>query len=117
MLRYIRARYGQGSYDTLRYYRVDSPMRENIPGSLTPGSPISYFGSLSDYAAVVYGRGAAMLLALEEWLPGGADAFLRAYAERFAFQLVTRAQFEAFLNDFAGKDASPLLLDYLDTAH
>ncbi len=115
MLRYVRARYGQGSYETLKYYRADAPMRESIPGSLTPGTPIDCFGSLRDYAAVVYGRGAALMLALDEALPGGADAFLRAYAEEFAWQTVSRARFEDFLNRYSGMDLSPLLLDYLDT--
>lgn len=115
-LAYARRRYGQGSYDTLKYYRVDAPMRENIPGGLTPGSPIDYFGTLNDYSAVVYGRGAALLIALDELLPQGVDPFLRAYAEKYAFSYATRAEFEAFLNEYAGMDLSPLLLDYLDTA-
>ncbi|MBQ9265111.1 MAG: M1 family metallopeptidase [Clostridia bacterium] len=117
MLRYVRARYGQSSFDSLKYYQVDAPMMERIPGSLTPGSPIDYFGSLTDYSAIVYGRGAALLLALEEMLPQGIDAFLAAYADRFAYQFVSRAEFESFLNTWAGADCSPLLLDYLDTAH
>ena len=115
MLRYVRARYGQGSYETLKYYRVDSPMREKLPGSLTPGSPIDYFGSLTDYRTVVYGRGAALLLALDELLPGGADGFLKAYGTEFAFRFATRADFEECLNRYAKMDLSPLLLDYLDT--
>lgn len=115
MLRYVRENYGQYSFDSLRHYRVDLPMRENIPGSLTPGSPIDYFGTLADYSAIVYGRGAALLLALDEMLPGGVDAFLRSYAEEFAFQFVTRAAFEAYLNGYASMDFMPLLIDYLDT--
>ena len=114
-LRYAKARYGAGSYETLKFLRVDAPMRERIPGSLTPGSPIDYFSSLNDYAAVVYGRGAALLLALDEMLPGGADGFLRAYAERFAFRLVSREDFEVFLNEYGGMDLKPLVTDYLDT--
>ena len=116
MLRYVRRRYGQGSFETLKYYQVDAPMRESIPGSLTPGSPIDYFSTLSDYSAIVYGRGAALLLALDEMLPGGTDAFLKAYVSRFAFQFVTRTEFEAFLREYAQMDLTPLLLDYLDTA-
>ena len=115
MLRYVRARYGQGSYETLKYYRADAPMREKLPGSLTPGSPIDYFGNLTDYRTVVYGRGAALLLALDELLPGGADGFLKAYAEEFAFRFATWADFEESLNRYAKMDLSPLLLDYLDT--
>lgn len=116
MLRYVRARYGQGSYETLKYYRVDAPMRERLAGSLTPGSPIDYFGSLEDYRTVVYGRGAALLLALDELLPGGVDGFLRAYAEEYAFRFAERKDFEECLFRYAGMDLKPLLLDYLDTA-
>ena len=115
MLRYVRARYGQGSFETLKYYRVDAPMREKIPGGLTPASPVDYFGSLADYRAVVYGRGAALLLALNELLPDGADGFLRAYADEYAFRYASRADFEECLNRYAGMDLNPLLLDYLDT--
>ncbi len=115
MLRYVQKRYGQSSFDALRYYRVDAAIMESIPGGLTPGAPISYFNDLHDYRTVVYGRGAALLLALDEFLPGGTDAFLRDYAERFSYQLISRADFEEFLNRYAGLDASPLLLDYLDT--
>ncbi len=116
MLRYVQKRYGAGSFDTLKYYRVDAPMQEKLPGSLTPGSPIDYFGNLSDYSTAVYGRGAALLLTLDEMLPKGTDDFLKAYAEEFAFGFVTRAQFEDFLNRYADMDLHPLLLDYLDTA-
>ncbi len=115
MLRYVRARYGQGSYETLKYYRVDAPMREKLPGTLTPGSPIDYFGSLEDYRTVVYGRGAALVLGLDELLPGGVDGFLKAYAEEFAFRFATRADFEECLNRYAKMDLGPLLVDYLDT--
>lgn len=115
MLRYVKARYGQGSYESLKYFRVDAPMRESVAGSLTPGSPISYFGNLTDYATVVYGRGAALLLALDTLLPGGVDGFLRQYAETFAFSYASRTDFESCLHAYAGMDLSPLLLDYLDT--
>ncbi len=115
MLRYVRKRYGQGSFESLKSYRVDAAMQENVPGTLTPGSPIDYFGSFTDYRTVVYGRGAALLLALNDLLPGGTDGFLRAYAGEFAYRYVSRAEFEDFLNRYAGMDLHPLLLDYLDT--
>lgn len=115
MLRYVQKRYGQGSFESLKYFRVDAPMQEQLLGSLTPASPLSYFGSLNDYAAVVYGRGSAMMLALDELLPQGVDAFLRHYVEAFSFSYATRTDFEETLNAFAGMDVSPLLLDYLDT--
>ena len=115
VLRYVQKRYGQSSFETLKYYRVDAPMMESIPGSLTPGSPISYYNNYQDYRTIVYGRGAALLLALNEFLSDGTDAFLKAYVKEYAFQYITRKQFEGFLNQYSGQDVSPLLLDYLDT--
>lgn len=115
MLRYVRQRYGQGSFESLKSYRVDAAMQEHVPGTLTPGSPIDYFGNLTDYRTVVYGRGAALLLALDALLPGGTDGFLRAYAGEFAYGFVSRKEFEDFLNRYAGMDLHPLLVDYLDT--
>lgn len=115
LLRYVEKRYGKGSFENLKYFRVDSPMRERISGGLTPGSPIDYFASLSDYKSVVYGRGAALMLALDQFLPDGVDAFLHSYVEQYAFRVASRADFEQALNAFSGQDLSPLVTDYLDT--
>lgn len=115
MLRYVKARYGPGSFDTLKAYRVDAPMRDFSADALTPGSPIGYFSSLTDYATVVYGRGAAYFLALDEIVPGGLDGFLRSYADDFAFGFASRADFEDALNRYADADLTPLTVDYLDT--
>lgn len=115
MLSYVRKRYGQSAFETLYYYRAEMPMRENIAGNLTPGSPVSCFSSLSDYRSVVYGRGAALLNALDTLLPDGVNAFLKEYCERNAFRNASRGAFEELLNARAGMDVSPLVLDYIDT--
>ena len=57
----------------------------------------------------------ALLLALDELLPGGVDGFLKAYGSEFAFRFATRADFEENLNRYAKMDLGPLLVDYLDT--
>ena len=114
MLRYVKARYGQSAYENLLWSRIHAPMQENILSPVTPGSPIDYFGSYSDYSAVVYGRGAALLLAIEE-MTGKADDFLCAYCDRFAFRLAKPEDFTLCLNEWSGMDLSPLILDYIDT--
>ncbi len=114
-LRYVRARYGASAYETLLSERVHAPMRESIPDGATPGSPIDWFSSLAEYQSVVYGRGAALIVALDTLLPGGADAFLKAYCERFAFGFAARADFEALALTVCGVDITPLTSDYLDT--
>ena len=115
LLRYTEINYGQEAFRNLRYYRADAPMMERIPGGLTPATPIDYFTSLTDYKTIVYGRGASLLLALDMFVPGGMDAFLKSYAAEYAFSIAGRKDFETSLNTFAGKDVTPLLLDYLDT--
>lgn len=114
MLRYVKARYGQAAYESLKYSHVDAPMQEKILSPVTPGSPIDYFGNYSDYAAVVYGRGAALMVAIEE-MTGRADDFLRAYCEQYAFGYISQKDFQSFLNAWSGMDLSPLILDYIDT--
>jgi len=114
LLRYVRSVYGQSAYENLVLTRVDAPMKERIPQRVTPGSPISYFGSLDVYSAVVYGRGAALLLAVEE-MTGKTDAFLKAYCDAFAFQIASREDFITLLNRVTQEDMEPLAADYLDT--
>ena len=114
MLRYVKTRYGISAYNHLVASRIDAPMQENILSPVTPGSPIDYFGDFSTYSAVVYGRGAALMQAVEE-MTGSADAFLRAYCDQFAFSFASREDFTRCLNDWSGKDLSPLILDYIDT--
>lgn len=115
MLRFIEKRHGKTAAENLRYYRVDAPMQERIPGGLTPASPLSYFSSLRDYRTIVYGRGAALLYGLDAFLPEGTDAFLKAYVEKYAFRIATRSDFEQTLHACAQMDATPLVQDYLDT--
>lgn len=115
LLRYVERQYGMEAFNNLRYYRADAPMMERIPGGLTPATPIDSFSSLADYRTIVYGRGASLLLALDMFVPGGADAFLKSYAAEYAFNIAGRTDFENSLNAFARKDVSPLVQDYLDT--
>jgi hypothetical protein len=115
LLSYWGARYGEAARDELRAARADSAMRVTIPRGVTPGSPLDYFGDWSEYRVVVNGRGAAALCALDTAMGGTLDAFLRQYAETYAFGNATRADFETLLRAYTGEDWSPLLSDYLDT--
>lgn len=115
LLSYWGARYGQAAREELRYARAETAMRVTIPQGVTPGSPLDYFGDISEYRVVVYGRGAAALWALDTAMGGKLDAFLRHYRDTFAFRIATRADFEALLRAYTGEDWSPLLSDYLDT--
>ena len=114
MLRYALDRYGKSAYENLRITRADAPMRERIPQRVSPATPISGFGSLDVYSAVVYGRGCAFLLAADE-MSGKIDAFLREYCDRYAFSIASRQDFADLLNDVTGEDLEPLMADYLDT--
>ncbi|MBR1606808.1 MAG: M1 family metallopeptidase [Clostridia bacterium] len=114
MLRYARQVYGQNAYENLVITRVKAPMQERIPQPVTPATPITDFGSPDVYFSVVYGRGAAFLLAVEE-MTGRLDAFLRQYCDTCAFFLASRQDFVKLLREVTGEDLEPLMLDYLDT--
>lgn len=114
MLCYAQEVYGQSAYENLLVTRVNAPMQERIAAHLTPGSPIDYFASFNDYTSVVYGRGAALMIAIND-MTGKADAFLKAYCDAFAFKIASRADFEQTLLLVTGEDLTPLLIDYLDT--
>ena len=114
-LRYVRAAYGQGAYENLRALRLDAAMRESIRQGITPASPLSHFQSYQEYTVVVYGRGAAMMEAIE-LDTGKADDFLKAYCQQYAFHLATRQDFEILLCSFMAKNLAPLVRDYLDTS-
>ena len=97
--------------------RMESALRVTVSQGVTPGAPLDVFSSWSEYEQVVLHRGAAGLCALDRTVSGGIGAFLRDYYATYAFQRASRQDFEAFLNRWSGLDCSPLLLDYLDTAH
>ena len=115
LLDYWETRYGRDARDALQYALVDTAMRVTIPEGVTPGSPVDYFGDLAEYGLVVYNRGAAALCALNTAMEGKLDGFLSSYYDTYAFQLVSRVEFEALLQSYTGEDWSPLLSDYLDT--
>ena len=54
MLSCMEALHGSDYKQHLIRNRVEASQQENILSSVTPGSPIDYFSSLNDYAAVVY---------------------------------------------------------------
>ena len=91
-------------------------MRITLLEGITPGSPIDYFASLSEYNVVTRQRGAALMLALENYLgKDGLDSFLAAFQGTYRFRIATRRNMEELLGRTAGQDLSALFLDYLDT--
>lgn len=113
-LAYVRDTYGATAFEQLKFLMADSPMRENIREDITPGSPLDRFYTLEEYSTVVYGRGLALMLALETDMD--LKAFLQNYCKQFAFSTATRQDFERLLQQSAGWDTWPLMMDYLDTA-
>lgn len=113
-LRYIQSVYGQAAFEQLEFLMAQSPMRENIRPEITPGSPLDRFYTMQEYSTVVYGRGLALMLALDTDMD--LNAFLQSYVEKYAFSFASREDFEALLKETAGWDTAPLMTDYLDTA-
>ncbi len=115
LLNYVEKYYGERAWGDMAFQRIETAMRVTIPQGVTPGSPIDYFGSLSEYSLVVYRRGAALMLALETAMGDTFQDFLRVYYEKFAFKLASRSDFEETLQAVSGQDWSALTVDYLDT--
>ena len=115
LLDYAEDYYGPAQRETLTFSRIETAQRITIPGSVTPGSPLFYFESQSQYLHVVRHRGAALFCALNEALEHRLDDFLRAYYDKYRFSRASREDLEALLKTFSGEDWSPLFVDYLDT--
>lgn len=115
MLRYYLKTRGRDAYDAMYALYADAPMRERIADGVTPATPVDRFSDLNKYTAVVYGRGAAMLDALDIATGGGMEGFLRAYCRTFAYARASREDFAALLRAHTGQDLSALMMDYLDT--
>ena len=73
---------------------VDTAMRLTLSQSVTPGSPVDYFGDWTEFRLVVSNRGAAALCALDTAMGGTLDEFLKRYYDTYAFALVSRQSFE-----------------------
>ncbi len=114
LLIYAEAHYGLSERNDLEQSRMESALRVTVPQGVTPGAPLDYFASMSEYRLVVYDRGAACLCALDRTVP--LDEFLRDYYQNYAFKRASRAEFEKQLFESTGEDLSPLMRDYLDTA-
>lgn len=115
MLEYLEDRHGLARREEYEQRELESALRVTVPRGVTPGAPLDRFSSMSEYALVVYDRGAAMFCALDRMLDSGLDDFLRAYYERYAFGRATREDFESLLAETTGEDLTPLIRDYLDT--
>lgn len=108
--------YGPDERERVAFERFETALRITIPRGVTPGSPIDYFGDLTEYNQVVRQRGAAMWMALETHLGKDAlDAMLRDYQAQYRFRIATREDLTEVINRHAGHDLSGLMLDYLDT--
>ncbi|MHC1785681.1 MAG: M1 family metallopeptidase [Christensenellales bacterium] len=114
-LRFVRASYGEAAYRDLKALRIDAPLQESHRSGITAGSPGARFMDYGEYVSLVYGKGAALMEAID-LDTGRLDEFLRAYCEQFRFGPATRQDFESALNRFMGRDLSPLVGDYLDVS-
>ena len=114
-LEYYESTHGRAARDELEQTKVEYAMRATVAGSVSPGAPVTYFESMSQYSLVVYDRGTALFCALDKLLNGKLDAALSQYYRKYAFARATRQDFETLVYDATGEDVAPLMLDYLDT--
>ena len=114
-LRYARETGGADAEERLRRLWVELPMRENLHAAVTPGTPADGFPDLTTFRAVMDGRACAFLYALDELTHGGLDALLGRLVQENAFQRVGRDTLLRAVYDACGRDAAPLMADWLDT--
>lgn len=115
LLEYVGATYGKVAREELRQSRVESSMRVTVAGQATPGAPLDYFETNTDYMVLVYGRATSMLCAMDDWTGGKLHDALRQYTQNYAFAIATREDFTRLVNETTGLDMEPLMIDYLDT--
>lgn len=115
LLEYVGDKYGKNAREDLRQSRVETAMRVTVAGQATPGAPLDYFETNTDYMVLVYGRATSMLCAMDDWVNGRLEEVLRQYAETYAFSIADRVDFTRLLQERTGKDMEPLMIDYLDT--
>ena len=114
LLLYAQERYGMAERNDLEQSRMESALRVTVPPGVSPGAPLDYFASMSEYKLLVYDRGAACLCAIDRTV--SLDRFLRDYYGAYAFSRAARADFEQQLFASTGEDMIPLMRDYLDTS-
>lgn len=116
LMDYIGQVYGASTRKNAAFDRIETAMRITIPRGVTPGSPIDYFQDLTEYSQVVYRRGAALWMALENLMGKEAlNAALQAYVQEYRFSLASREDLTQLLSQYAKQDLTPLMEDYLDT--
>lgn len=115
LLEYAGDKYGKAAREELRQSRVETAMRVTVAGQATPGAPLDYFETNTDYMVLVYGRATSLLCAMDDWLGGKLWHALRQYAQTYAFSIADRDDFTRFLLEETGMDMEPLMIDYLDT--
>jgi aminopeptidase N len=115
LLCYVQDRYGDRAREELRQTLIEPAMRITVAGQATPGAPLDYFETATDYSVLVYGRAAALLCAADDLLGGRLNDALRHYAQRYAFGIADRAELPKAIWEATGEDIEPLMVDYLDT--
>ena len=115
LLDYTEKYYGREARESMAFSRFETAMRVTVPRGVTPGSPVDYFGTMSEYSLVVYRRGASLMVALNTALGDTFHEFLRTYYRQHAFQIASRDDFRQTLRQVSGQDWNALMVDYLDT--
>lgn len=115
LLCYVQDRYGDRAREELRQTLIEPAMRITVAGQATPGAPLDYFETATDYSVLVYGRATALFCAVDDLLGGRLNDALKHYAGRHAFGIADRPDLPKAVLEATGEDIEPLMVDYLDT--
>ncbi|MBQ9325516.1 MAG: hypothetical protein IJ246_07085 [Clostridia bacterium] len=115
-LQYLKACYGEARMQKKIASFIVPSLRMRLSASLTPESPLYAFRDLREYSLVVYGRGTALFVALDEAL--GTQvlcAGLADYCADCALRIADPMDLITALSRAAQTDLTPLFSEYLAT--
>ncbi len=106
---YYRGRYGEPAAERLRQLRWEIPVAAVAArgADITIGRPVRDYRE--HYETLVYGRGALFFATLRDELgPAKFETLLRTYLQRYRWRIATPADFQAVVEEVAGKDLDAL---------
>lgn len=116
LITYLGDVYGPEARAEAAFSQAETALRITIPGNAVPGSPLDQFSTTDEYHQLVYQRGAALWLALENALgQEKLDSILKKYRDEFCFSQASRQELEELLQRETGESWTELITDYLDT--
>ncbi|OQA47178.1 MAG: Aminopeptidase N [Chloroflexi bacterium ADurb.Bin325] len=114
MYYYYEGRYGEPVAERLRQVRWELPVRGLVAGGNDRPIGLTVRDYTSHYETLVYGKGALFFATLRDELgPEKFEELLRTYLARYRWRIATPAEFQAVVEEVAGRDMSALFDEWV----